>query len=238
MDKQKILKKLVFAGLVCMVDFMLVRLNEDGNLILIFDGAAYDSHVYYYMFPFFIFACYSMYIHGEFGEYVSKTGICLLVRAGRGRLYEKLCAKLVGMYCFILTIHLAGYGIGCFVLCGRVYLSDIKLFVCMLAINVLVYFLVFLVQMILELWLTGRTAMYIIMIYYLASLYVGDCLYRAENQVLPCHFPFLPNIAMRLRLEKLAGFPETAATGIILLGGITAGFYGIGRKMFNKKDII
>ena len=58
MDNQKVLKNIIFIGLILLADFMLARLHVDGDMLPFYDGVAYGASMYFYMLQFFVFACY------------------------------------------------------------------------------------------------------------------------------------------------------------------------------------
>lgn len=238
MDKQKILKKGICFGMLWLADYMMAQLYRDGNMETIFNGVAYGSRVYFYVLPFFVFACFSLYMHGEFEEYVCGMGVYRLIREGRSRLFVRLAARLFLQLLAIGAIHISGYGCMCYAMIGKIYFGDWRLFVRFLIVNAFVYYFVFFVQMMLELWMSGRIAMYITMVYYLVSLFVGDMLYIADNSLPHLQLFFLPNIAMRVRWEKIGNLLFGPGTEILLLTGIICIIFFAGNFLFRKKDII
>lgn len=232
------LKRLIFAGMLWIADLMIVRLYRDGNLLSVFDGIDYGGRLYFYMLHFFVFACYSMYIHGEFEGFVNGAGIYKIVREGRNWLFARMSARLACMLFVLGAVHLTGYGAMNLFLSGRAYLTDLKLFIHMLFVNIFVYYFVFFIQMVMELWFSGRIAMYIVMLYYLVGLFIGDSMYLAGNHFPLLQFLFLPNIAMRLRWEKLYSSSWMSGVEMVLLVGIIVVSFFIGRKLFQEKDIM
>ena len=43
MDNQKVLKNIIFIGLILLADFMLARLHVDGDMLPFYDGVAYGA---------------------------------------------------------------------------------------------------------------------------------------------------------------------------------------------------
>lgn len=238
MDKQKVLKNIIFIGLVLLADFMLARLHMDGDMLLFYDGVAYGASMYFYMLQFFVFACYSLYMHSEFENYVYGAGVYRLVREGRKKLFWRLNARLAGLLIGLSFVQLAGYGMMNLFLASKLYLIDWGSFLHIFLVNLLAYYFVFFLQMMLELWFSGRIAMYLVMLYYLFSLFAGDNLHLLGNHFSLLQFLFLPNITMRLRWEKMCSFFGMTGIEFVFLIGITGAGVFVGCKLFEQKDIV
>lgn len=242
MDKTKLAKKLVFAAMIFLADFMLVESGADSDLIAIYDGVRYGDILYYYMLQFFVFSCYSVYIQGEFENLVSNSGIYIMIRGERKKLFSMLNARLIKILLNISFLHLAGYVAMELLLTHRVHTGDGKAFLHALLVNFLVYYLLLFVQMILELWFTGRIALCVIMFFYLFSLFVGDLLLgmgRFSRGIVSVslQFIFFPNIAMRLRWKELLEIQPMNGQEFIILAGMIVVAVICGYKLFQKKDI-
>ncbi len=238
MDKQKVLKNVIFIGLILLADFMLAQLHVDGDMLPFYDGVAYGASMYFYMLQFFVFACYSLYMHSEFENFLYGAGVYRLVREGRKKLFWRLNARLVALFIGISFAQLAGYGMIKLLLAKQLYLIDRISFLHICIVNLLAYYFVFFLQMILELWFSGRIAMYLVMLYYLFSLFAGDNLHLLGNRLSSLQFLFLPNITMRLRWEKMcSSFWMTGIEFVFLVGIIIAGLF-VGCKLFQQKDIV
>lgn len=93
MDKQKVLKNIIFIGLILLADIMLARLHVDGDMLPFYDGVAYGASMYFYMLQFLFLPNITMRLR-----------------------WEKMCSSfwMTGIeFVFLVGIIIAGLFVGC-----------------------------------------------------------------------------------------------------------------------------
>lgn len=234
----KNIKNIIFVIALSIFAYLQVQISQDADLINIYGGVIFNASAVFYVRWFFLFACYSLYIYGEFETYVKEYGILLVTREkSRNRLLMRLTQRLLRLIVQIELIKILCYVVIMIIIKGKITANNPFELIKMVILNILVIFSIMFVQMIVELYFSGNIAVCVSLTYFLFSLEISDFIEKSNFFPKEINLSMFPNLMMKVRLDKLIRNTDmyfAVMVGIIL---VIASIYLTTKRLFQKKDI-
>lgn len=235
----KKVKYVIYILALCFYSYIFLPMTKGTDLIHLYQGVRFNSNISAYVMQFFLFLCYSLFIYNEFETYIEEYGILIMTRVqSRNKLINQLTKKMFGLVIQIELIKIVCYTIISIFRNGTITVNSPNELLRIVVLEVLVYTIILFVQMILEIYYSGKIALCINLTYFIACINLGDMLYGITNNVKWLNFFILPNLMMKCRLDLLVDKKETYYWIFIVLGITVLSIYFIVRRIFSKKDII
>lgn len=231
-------KYIIFTIAMCLYSLLYMNYTEGVFLINLYNGFPFGCNEIRYIIQFILFLSYSVFVYNEFETYIDQYGVLLVVRyQSRNRMVLQLFFRLSTYICILECIKLFCFVILSIILRGSIIINDPIVLYKTITLEILVYIIVFFVQVILEIFYSGKIALFIVLSYYLCCLGVSNSLFLNTIEVKKINLILLPNLTMRYRLDELTGGKHY----IILLVGVFAVIsflFLLFRKLFSRKDIL
>ena len=217
--------------------YLTVDVSESTDIINLYKGALFQTRINFILYEVIITICYCLFIHNEFESYVHEYGIYVITREkSRSKLLWRLIYKLLSFILIIESLKVISFSIIMILKKGKITVNNPIEVLKMISLTLMVYIIILFIQMMIELYLEGRTAIAIVLTYYIVNLGLGTVLYNFESKL---NVLILPNYIMKYRLDVLIKEYNLNYTNILMILGLIIIIMVItAHKMFLKKDII
>lgn len=223
--------------MIALYSYLTAKMSTDLDVINLYNGVGFESKLIFILINFLMLACYCLYIYNEFETYIYEYGVYIVVREhSRKKILSRLIVKLLSYILFIESIKILSYIFFMLILRGGITISSPLETLKVVTIHLGVYILILLIQMMLELYFTGKVALIAVLSYYLFNVGLGSMLYKTKSFINIC---LLPNLAMKFRIDILMKDYSLSYLNILIflisLIFITGVIF---QHLFVKKDIL
>lgn len=235
----KLAKNIIFVIMLCLFSYLYIPLNYDTEFINLYNGINFNSRIYYYLVQFFLFSCYSLFIYNEFETYIYQYGLHVVLREqSRNKMIFRLTIKLLFFILWLEFIKIISYICCMLIMRGKITLSHpfevLKIFF----LHLFVYLLILFIQMMLEIFISGKLALCVILSYFLLSISLSDIIYESDFMAKTLNLILLPNLSMKLRLDDLISDEYLYFIVFAFLILIMFVTYRLSQYFFSRKDIL
>lgn len=223
--------------MIALYSYLTAKMSTDLDVINLYNGVDFESKLIFILINFLMLACYCLYIYNEFETYIYEYGIYIVVREhSRKKILGRLIVKLL-LYIFLIEfIKIFIYICFMLILRGGITISSPLETLKMVSIYLGIYILMLLIQMMLELYFTGKVALIAVLGYYLFNIGLGSMIYRTKSLINIC---LVPNLAMKFRLDILMKDYNLSYLNILtFLISLIFITLLVSRHLFVKKDIL
>lgn len=235
----KTLKMIIFGLAMMVYSYVSVSLYHTPDAKEIYSGIPYGGILYVYMIHLLFLGCYMFYVYTDIEEYLYQYGVYMVTREqSRKKLFLRLTKKIFWKALQLECMLWAGYFIITMLEYGKVQIPDFHVFLTRIILHFLCVYTLLFVQMLLEIFLSGKIALISILSGYLSLVCLSDLLHKCEIKVKYIELLLFPNLLMQSRLYKI--LPQNQMDCFVILFVLFCDIilYWIGRKLFFKKDII
>ena len=230
---KKIDKLLVFF-IIIIKSYLQMEQIYPKELNLIYEQPDFYANYYTIMLYFLDFAIYAFVFYTSFIRYIKKQALIIAIKyKSRKILMRYILFQVMGkvfvikFFEFILLSSLS------YLLYNNVVINNWSILLKSILLNILIYFLLIVIQMWIEIYINAKIALLSILSYYLFSIVLGILLY--ENQANNIWYLILmPNLAYNKRFI----FCQSDYPSIIAVTIIFTAINILLIKRFEKKDLI
>lgn len=231
-------KNIIFLVALCIFAYLQINLSRDSDLINLYYGTVFNGIPAIYVRWFLLFACYCLYTYNEFETYIKQYGIILVTREqSRNRLMLRLTARLLRLILQIEVMKIICYMVFTLIIRRKLTVSNPAELIKMIVINILVFLLILFLQMIIEIYFSGNTAVCISLAYFILGLGISDFVERSTLVSRKLNLIFLPNLVMKIRLDELIKDRQMHIAVIGILIVLIISTYLFFTHQFRKKDL-
>ena len=232
-------KLVIYIIAMCIWAYLQISAGSSNDLIHIYDGVVFDSTIVHYVRCFFLFACYSLYTHNEFETYINQYGTILVIRENsREKFFLHFGRRLLRLVLQIEAIRIGCYTALMIVMKQGVTINSPLLLFTSVFLNIFIYFFLLFIQMLVEIWCSGKIAVVITLVNFLIGLGISDIIDRSQFISNKINILLIQNLTMRIRVECLI---ENEYMILIIVGGLLlclGVIYAVAKMCFKEKDIL
>lgn len=222
----------------CLFSYMNLSLNGSKEIVSLYNGASFDGRPIEYALIFFLFSTFCLFIYHEFETHMFQSGMYFVIREqSRSKITMRLGKKLFIYMLQFEGLKLISYVIIMLIMNKTVVLKSPVDIMKIFLLHFLAYFIILMYQVLLEIMLSSKIALFITLSLYIVLIGISDFMFRGLSNAKALSLIILPNISMKLRLEaiNLNDYYFYVLVGYLLL--ILFFTYIISRKIIAKLDI-
>lgn len=228
-------KRLLFCCLSAFVYTIFLTKGSHGEFVNLYNGVYFDGSLFQYLLVVFDFSILSMFVFGDFTDYVNGHVAYEIIRYGkRGFLYKKLRNTLVVKVLFYEAIKIIFFSVSLLLWYGHIHIIDITkmlyLFISVIMVKTVFMYL----QSLIELFYDARIGVLLVSCLYVILLALGSVMY-AYHIPSWIYIILFPNISMGYRINSVSIYP--VGNLIVLSILLIAVAYFMKRKI-KQKDVI
>lgn len=233
-------KNIIFIVALCIFAYLQTGLSRDSDLINLYNGLEFNSKIAFYARWFFLFACYCLYTYNEFETYIKQYGIILVTREkSRNRLMMHLTERLLRLILQIEGIKILCYMVFTIITWRNLTVCNPMELIKMIIINILVYFLILFLQMVVEIYFSGNIAVCMSLAYFLMGLGISDIIIKKSSLFLhKLNLIIIPNLLMKVRLDIMIKNKQMHFAVIVILIFVIISTYLFFMRQIKKKDLM